>query len=133
MASGRVSQRAQLCLRKTVLSHLKVIPFNCIKRPSHDKLKFANSCWQTLKSWKNSCLHTSNSRQLKTHANLQHGRHSPLALAEMDIVVNVWNFEENFVHERGVKSECKKLYLPPFKFSFSAICSINFCLRFVSL
>ena len=22
-----------------------------IKRPSHDKLKFANSCWQTLKSW----------------------------------------------------------------------------------
>ena len=45
----------------------------------------------------------------------------------MDIVVNVWNFEENFVHERGVKSECKKLYLPPFKFSFSAICSINFC------
>ena len=25
--------------------------FVTFKRPSHDKLKFANSCWQTLKSW----------------------------------------------------------------------------------
>ena len=25
--------------------------FANLKRPSHDKLKFANSCWQTLKSW----------------------------------------------------------------------------------
>ena len=25
--------------------------FRGVKRPSHDKLKFANSCWQTLKSW----------------------------------------------------------------------------------
>ena len=27
------------------------ISIESLKRPSHDKLKFANSCWQTLKSW----------------------------------------------------------------------------------
>jgi len=40
------------------------------------KLVLAN-----FKKLANSCLHTSNSRQLKAHANLQHGRHSPMALA----------------------------------------------------
>ena len=120
----------QNCRKKIYLS---------LKRPSHDKLKFANSCWQTLKSWQTHAF----TRQTRVNS-----KHTPIC--NMADIVQ-WHSQRrvaacvlllfcvkrrkkrNFVHERGVKSECKKLYLPPFKFSFSAICSINFCLRFVSL
>ena len=45
----------------------------CLKRPSHGKLKLANSCWQTSKSWQ-TCPFTSNSSQITTHRNSQNGR-----------------------------------------------------------
>ena len=44
-----------------------------LKRPSHDKLKLANS-----KELANSCFHTTNTRQITTHANLQNRRRTPL-------------------------------------------------------
>ena len=50
-------------------SHVK------LKRPSQHKLDLANS-----KKLANSCFRTSNTRYITTHANLQHGRHSAMAL-----------------------------------------------------
>ena len=53
-----------------------------MKRPSHSKLKFAHSCWQTSKSWQTRAFTLQTRVKSQSTLNLQHGRRSAVALAK---------------------------------------------------
>ena len=73
---------------------LEVTVFNCscliegcrgliVKQPLHDNFFFlANMSWPTPKNLANSCVHTSNTRQIATYANSQHGVRGAMAHTE---------------------------------------------------
>ena len=65
-----------------------------VKRPSHGKLKFADSCWQTTKSWQTRAF----TRQ--TRVKSQH------TVTCMDIVVNtkLWGEKSNFFKNDMMKN-----------------------------
>ena len=50
------------------------------KRPSHGKLKFANSCWQTSKSWQTRAFARQTRVKSQHTLNLQKSRRSTVAL-----------------------------------------------------
>ena len=55
---------------------------NSFKRPSHGKLKFANSCWQTSKSWQTRAFARQTRVKSQHTLNLQHGRRRTVALTK---------------------------------------------------